>query len=120
MKLWFEEVTELPDERNTFLVRLIKFSTHVAILFMLMYVIIAPQDAYYKEECEKRLNCYNHCNDDYFPALRCQEVKRMNFKYNNNVYKDFYLYTRPAEGSWNYDQCNSYLTQNENYPFISF
>jgi hypothetical protein len=71
LKLWFEEMREVPDERSSFLVRLIKFLTHIAILFIMLYVLINPKDSYYQKECAKRLTCYNSCNDDYFPDLSC-------------------------------------------------
>lgn len=86
----------------------------------MMYVVIAPKDAYYKAECEKRLKCYNNCNDDFFPALSCSKVPNINFKFNGNVYSRFYLYKRPDEGSEEYNKCNTYLTQNDNYPMIPF
>jgi hypothetical protein len=42
-----------------------------------------------------RLNCYQHCNDAFFPQLNCQPLEWVDMFYNNNRYNDVYLFSRP-------------------------
>jgi hypothetical protein len=67
LKLWIEDTLEPYSERMFFPLRILRFLSSVCILFIMVYVIIAPQDSYFAGECEKRLNCYQDCNNAFFP-----------------------------------------------------
>lgn len=67
VKMWLENTTELVEMRIHFALRVMRWLVSLCILFLFVYAMINPQGSYYKEECSKRLECYNACNKAFFP-----------------------------------------------------
>ena len=54
LKFWYEEETEPLEDRTNFLLRFLRFSCYLLLLFLFVNVIINPKDSYYHSECGKR------------------------------------------------------------------
>ena len=48
LKLWYEDTTTRVEERMAFPMRVIRFLTSTAILFVFVYAIVNPQGSYYQ------------------------------------------------------------------------
>ena len=132
--MWLENTTEPLSLRINFFLRVIRWLTSFCILFLFVYAVIGPQGPYYKQECSKRLECYNACNKAFFPQLSCANQDEMDFYFKWNHYSDMYLYSRPAQkdfgplpladkdlDSWksaldDYNRCKSYILDFKEYP----
>ena len=40
---------------------------YLMLLLLIVVALVNPQDRYYSEECNKRMNCYYDCNQAFFP-----------------------------------------------------
>ena len=47
LKLWCEEIQEPMDERVNFTLRIFRFATYCFLLFLIVILLVAPQDLYY-------------------------------------------------------------------------
>ena len=69
-----------------------------------------------------RLECYQDCNNAFFPQLNCQPLDWIDMYYNRNQYNDFYLFSRPDQATngvkavKDYERCKSFIQDNPNYP----
>eukprot|EP00347_Sterkiella_histriomuscorum_P020903 403336019 len=123
LKLWYEEEHEASEERVNFLLRNFRFGIYILLIFIFVYTLIDPNDEYYFNECQKRVDCYSGCNVGYFPELECAPTTGLKFIYNGNRFNQFYTYKRPditkgQTGLGQYDQCKAFISQNAEYPFI--
>ena len=70
-----------------------------------------------------RLECYNGCNKAYFPELACAERPEFDFYYKYNHFDKLYLFKRPdprkPAALKVYEQCKSYIIDNENLPIAN-
>ena len=120
-KCWCEQTYLPTEDRSPFILRLLRFLVGLSVLLMCTILFLAPKDEYYEEECLRREECYNYCNSDYFPDLACVDDDYYNpkFTFNGNEYSEFFVYARPSDDAGNYEVCEGYLKNNDDYEFIS-
>lgn len=46
-RMWYQEVSEPPEDRVSFLLRLLRYIGHLCLLFIALYLVISPEDKYY-------------------------------------------------------------------------
>jgi len=114
LKLWCEEEQEPLDVRTNFSLRILRFTAYLFMLFLIVCALINPQDRYYAEECDKRMECYNDCNMAFFPEMECK-MSSIQFRYGGNRYNKLYEFKRPdirlgQTGFENFELCKSFIS----------
>lgn len=116
LKLWCEEDHEPLENRTNFGLRILRFTTYFFMLFLIVCGLVGPQDRFYSQECNKRMECYTDCNKAFFPEMKCSR-SAIQFRYAGNRYNKFYEFKRPdirlgETGVDNYEKCKGFISEN--------
>lgn len=71
-----------------------------------------------------RLQCYQDCNNAFFPQLNCQPLDWIDMYYSRNRYNNFFLFSRPdlvqngEHAVKSYEQCKSHILENPKFPQV--
>lgn len=102
LALWFEnESEELLEDRPPFAMRCLKYLTQLSFLLVSVILLVDAKDMGYSQNCEKRLECFNNCNNMYFPSLFCDGITTtvagtpIKIELNGNVFDTFYKFPEP-------------------------
>ena len=115
--LWEEELTIPLEERYGFWIRGLRFLTLQGILLCTIVFLYGTHGNYLSDICDRRKECMNNCNSDFFPDLLCRS-QGLSLTYAGNTYSDLYLYQRG--GSEGQLDCQKYAAENPSFDISEF
>lgn len=115
--MWDEELTIPYEERYGFWIRGLRFLVLQGILLCTMVFLFGTHGYYLNHMCNRRKECMNNCNNDFFPDLMCRS-QGVSLTYAGNTYDDLYLYQR--SGSEGHLECQKYVAENPSFDDSGF
>ena len=115
--MWDEELTIPYEDRYGFWIRLVRFCVLQGILMCAIVFLYGDHGKYLTDMCDRRKECMNECNSDFFPDLMCQS-RGISLTYSGNEYQKLYYY--PDNGSEGHHTCEKYAAENPSFDSSSF